>query len=261
MVASFARKNSKVLPLCTNLPIRQAVFTFPSLMEKLSELSKQRRSYAKTTYFLALMAYRSTPVVPTGESPSKLLMGRHINTRLPTLEKNLKPQWPDLAKVSVTDQKVKAAATTITVTTMLAHFPSYKRVMLLEWNLMQRRNGDKQVLSQQHTTPQGHMLFKPLMAGTEGTANTSKRCHLRVRDTQWQGSRLNYLQQVQFRHHQLLLIVYHPHLWLYQQPEHPAIHLQTCQLLGVVESLLSQCAIASDSALTFCEITETWSAI
>ena len=59
--------------------------------------------------FLALMAYQSTPVVPTGESPSKLLMGRQINTRLPTVEKNLKPQWPDLAKVRVTDQKAKAA--------------------------------------------------------------------------------------------------------------------------------------------------------
>ena len=54
--------------------------------------------------FLALMAYRST-----SESPSKLLMGRQINTRLPTLEKNLKPQWPDLAKDCVTDQKAKAA--------------------------------------------------------------------------------------------------------------------------------------------------------
>ena len=59
--------------------------------------------------FLALMAYRSTQVVPTGESPNKLLMGRQINTRLPTLEKNLKPQWPASAKVRVTDQKAKAA--------------------------------------------------------------------------------------------------------------------------------------------------------
>ena len=55
------------------------------------------------------MAYRSTPVVPTDEGPSKLLMGRQTNTRLPTLEKNLKSQWPDLAKVCVTDQKAKAA--------------------------------------------------------------------------------------------------------------------------------------------------------
>ena len=55
------------------------------------------------------MAYRSTTVVPTGESPSKLLMGRQINTRLPTLEKNQKPRWPDIVKVRVTDQKAKAA--------------------------------------------------------------------------------------------------------------------------------------------------------
>ena len=109
MVPSFAQKNSKVLPLCTDLPIRQAVPTFPSLMEKPSELSKQKKILRQDDIFLALMAYRSTPVVPTGESPSNLLMGCQINTRLPTLDKNLKPQWPDLAKVHVTDQKAKAA--------------------------------------------------------------------------------------------------------------------------------------------------------
>ena len=32
-------------------------------------------------------------------------------------------------------------------------------------------------------TPQDHMLFKPLMAGTEGTVNAFKCCHLLVRDT------------------------------------------------------------------------------
>ena len=74
-------------------------------MDKPSELSKQRRrSYAKTTYLFALTAYRST-----GDSSRKLLFGCQINNRLPTLEKNLKPQWPDLAKVHVTDHKAKAA--------------------------------------------------------------------------------------------------------------------------------------------------------
>lgn len=58
--------------------------------------------------FLALMAYRSTPVAPTGVSPCQLLMGRRINTRIPTLKRNLLPQWPDLAKVRATDQKAKA---------------------------------------------------------------------------------------------------------------------------------------------------------
>ena len=59
--------------------------------------------------FLALMAYRSTPVTPTGASPCQLIMGRQINTRVPTLERNLQPQWPDLDKVRAADQKAKAA--------------------------------------------------------------------------------------------------------------------------------------------------------
>ena len=58
--------------------------------------------------FIALMAYRSTPIMPTGVSPCQLLMGRQINTRLPTLQGNLLPQWPDLSKVRTVDEKAKA---------------------------------------------------------------------------------------------------------------------------------------------------------
>lgn len=56
---------------------------------------------------VALMNYRATPSTPTGVSPCQLMMGRQINTKLPTLEKNLQPQWPDLENVRETDRKTK----------------------------------------------------------------------------------------------------------------------------------------------------------
>lgn len=53
------------------------------------------------------MCYRSTPCTSTGTSPAELLMGRKIKTKLPTLEKNLLPQWPDLKAVRSKDVKEK----------------------------------------------------------------------------------------------------------------------------------------------------------
>ena len=44
--------------------------------------------------FLALMAYRATAVYRTQTSPCQLIIGRQIQTRIPTLEKNLLPRWP-----------------------------------------------------------------------------------------------------------------------------------------------------------------------
>ncbi|XP_064619465.1 cell adhesion molecule DSCAML1-like [Lineus longissimus] len=46
------------------------------------------------------MSYRSTPVRSTGYSPSRLMMGREIATTIPTLRRNLRPQWPDAKRVS-----------------------------------------------------------------------------------------------------------------------------------------------------------------
>lgn len=57
--------------------------------------------------FLGLMAYRSSPVSPTGRSPCQLIMGRNIQTRLPTLESNLQPQVIDNRAVKVKDKQTK----------------------------------------------------------------------------------------------------------------------------------------------------------
>ena len=52
------------------------------------------------------MAYRSTPL-HNGYSPSELLMGRKIRTRVPVHEKQLKPKWPNLNKIKQKEQKIK----------------------------------------------------------------------------------------------------------------------------------------------------------
>ncbi len=55
------------------------------------------------------MVYRSTPVGPTKMSPCQLMMGRQIQTHLPTLEKNLQPCWPDQNTVRLNDKRAKEA--------------------------------------------------------------------------------------------------------------------------------------------------------
>ncbi|KAK2153079.1 hypothetical protein LSH36_308g02013 [Paralvinella palmiformis] len=48
--------------------------------------------------FMALMVYRATPVAATGYSPSKPVMDRTTCTTMPTINRNLVPQWPDPEK-------------------------------------------------------------------------------------------------------------------------------------------------------------------
>lgn len=57
---------------------------------------------------IALMCYWSTPCATTGVSPAELLMGRTIRTTLPTLEKNLRPKWPNKKTVMQKDASGKA---------------------------------------------------------------------------------------------------------------------------------------------------------
>ena len=56
---------------------------------------------------VAPMAYRSTPLDTTGNSPSHLLMGRNIRTTLPILPQNLQPAWPDMEQVRINDSFAK----------------------------------------------------------------------------------------------------------------------------------------------------------
>ena len=60
---------------------------------------------------LALLAYRSTPHVSTGFSPAQLLMGRRIQSRLPTLPSALQPKWPNLDVISENDRLAKESST------------------------------------------------------------------------------------------------------------------------------------------------------
>ena len=60
---------------------------------------------------LALLAYRSTPHASTGFSPVQLLMGRRIQSRLPTLPSALQPKWPNSDIISENDQLVKESYT------------------------------------------------------------------------------------------------------------------------------------------------------
>ena len=60
---------------------------------------------------LALLAYRSTPHASTGFSPAQLLMGRRIQSRLPTLPSALQPKWPNSDVISEKDRLAKESYT------------------------------------------------------------------------------------------------------------------------------------------------------
>ncbi|KAI2644440.1 Retrovirus-related Pol polyprotein from transposon opus [Labeo rohita] len=58
--------------------------------------------------FLALLAYRVTPIQATGYSPAQLMLGRQLRTPVPVLEKKLTPNWPDFSRVRASDNKAKS---------------------------------------------------------------------------------------------------------------------------------------------------------
>ena len=53
---------------------------------------------------LALLAYRSMPHASTGFSPAQLLIGRRIQSRLPTLPSALQTKWPNYDVISENDR-------------------------------------------------------------------------------------------------------------------------------------------------------------
>ena len=56
--------------------------------------------------YLALMAYRSTPL-QNGYSPSQLLMGRKIRSTVPCLPAELEPKWPDFTKLREKEEDMR----------------------------------------------------------------------------------------------------------------------------------------------------------
>ena len=57
-------------------------------------------------YYLALLAYRSTPL-EIGYSPSELLMGRRLRSTVPAAQKQFVPKIPDPSKVIARDLALK----------------------------------------------------------------------------------------------------------------------------------------------------------
>ena len=56
---------------------------------------------------VSLMNYRATPHSSTGYSPSQLLYGRQIRTKLPVSPDSLKPNWPEKSSVESNDKYAK----------------------------------------------------------------------------------------------------------------------------------------------------------
>ncbi|XP_062593536.1 uncharacterized protein K02A2.6-like [Saccostrea cucullata] len=72
-----------------------------------SAVKTAKRILQQDDIFVALMAYRSTPISTTGVSPAELIMGRRIRTVVPVKPSSLAPKWPDLDQVRRQDARTK----------------------------------------------------------------------------------------------------------------------------------------------------------
>ena len=63
--------------------------------------------------YLALLVYRSTPLLISGYSPTKLLMNRKLRTALPILPQDLKPNVPDYSMLQSSEKQQREKQTQI----------------------------------------------------------------------------------------------------------------------------------------------------
>ena len=82
-----------------------------------------KRLLRQPDIFIALLAYRSTPIEATGLSLAEMMMGREIRTHLPMLPESFKPQWENDDEIRLNDTKYKEC--------MKLSYDKYNKVKML----------------------------------------------------------------------------------------------------------------------------------
>lgn len=71
---------------------RQAIGQSIGQSERAKQTCSRRREITKETHMWLFLEYRNAPLDGVKLSPAKLLMGRHLKTKLPATTQLLKPQ-------------------------------------------------------------------------------------------------------------------------------------------------------------------------
>ena len=108
-VLSSTHKNSPNLQRNTTSSTSQAALIFQASNGQAERAVQTVNKLLKNSKdpFLALLAYRATPLPWCGRSPAELLMGRKIRTTLPMATSTLVPEWPYLKEFQQADEKFK----------------------------------------------------------------------------------------------------------------------------------------------------------
>ena len=113
---------------------------YPQSNGKLREQLKTVKSLLRksTDPYLALMAYRSTPL-ENGYSPSELLFGRKIRTTVLVVPSNLLPCWPQMSQPArkITISR-KSKSTTSTNITESSSYLNYHKLKLCGFLIVKR---------------------------------------------------------------------------------------------------------------------------